>query len=188
MIWIAIIFELLFLAISIAIFITTLKLLFVKGFKDYPPYIPSFGQTKKAELLRISAQLSKAKQRLTVIDPGCGTAELIIQLAKKFPQHKFIGIEWNKGIYSVAKMQCSKLSNIEIICDNLFNYPFSDADIIVCFLIDPLMERFGEKIKSECKKGVMVYSNTFEIPKLRLVEKVATRKLWRFGNLFIYEV
>ncbi len=66
---------------------------------------------------------------------------------------------------------------------NFFDYPFNNADIIVCFLIDPLMKRFGEKVKKDCHKSVMVYSNTFKIPNLELVETV---KLENFGYLVIY--
>lgn len=188
MIWIGVFFELLLLVFATSLLIIVMKLLFVKGYCDCPPYIPSFGQTKKEELLRISDVLSKATASMTIIDPGCGTAELIISLAKKFPQNKFVGIEWNKTICSIAKMRCNKLNNIEIICDNFFNYPFNNADIIVCFLMEPLMERFGKKVKKDCHKGVIVYSNTFKIPNLELIETVKTRKLWRFGNLHIYKV
>ncbi len=188
MIWLAILLEVVLLGLALWLCLVIGKLFFVKGYRDYPPFVPSFGQTKKLEFAKISKLLQKSSVPLTVLDPGCGTADLLIKLAKAFPQHSFVGIEWNKGLYETAKFKSRKLTNVTLLCQDMFDYSFVKADIIVCFLMAPLMERFGEKIKSECKKGVVVFSNTFSIPNLPLTEEIKTRKFLLFGNLYIYKL
>lgn len=188
MIWLLILLEFILLVLSLWLCRIVFKLFFVKGYRDYPPFIPSFGQTRKIVLAQITENLKKNKHPLTILDPGCGTADVIINLAKKFPQHSFVGIEWNKSLYKTAKFKSRKLNNVKILYQDMFEYSFDKADIIVCFLMEPLMERFGEKIKAEGKKDLLVYSNTFCIPNLPLVEKIKTRKFFIFGNLYIYRL
>ncbi|MBQ9236078.1 MAG: class I SAM-dependent methyltransferase [Alphaproteobacteria bacterium] len=188
MIWLAIAIELILLVPAVLICIVMFKLLLVKGYRDYPPFVPSFGQTKKMEYQRLFEVLQQSTSKLKVLDPGCGTADLIIRLAKQFPQHQFVGIEWNKGLYKIAKLKSNRIDNVEILCQDMFDYSFADTDIIVCFLMEPLMEKLGRKIKSEGKSGLVVYSNTFKIPNLELKEKILTRKFLLFGNLYIYKL
>ncbi|MBR4106601.1 MAG: class I SAM-dependent methyltransferase [Alphaproteobacteria bacterium] len=188
MIWLAILLEVVLLALALWLCLVIGKLFFVKGYRNYPPFVPSFGQTKKLEFARIAKLLKESSTSMTILDPGCGTADLLIKLAKAFPQHSFVGIEWNKGLYKTAKIKSRKLKNVTLLCQDMFDYSFADADIIVCFLMAPLMERFGEKVKSECKKGVLVYSNTFSIANLPLIEEIKTRKFLMFGNLYIYKL
>jgi SAM-dependent methyltransferase len=176
------------LLLLLYIYVILVKLFFVKDYKNYPPFVPSFGKIKKLEFIKISKQLEESKKSLTVLDPGCGTADLIIKLAKKFPKHKFVGIEWNKSLYNIAKLKSKNLPNFTVLNQNMFDCSFCNADIIVCFLITELMEKIGNKIKKEGKKGLMVYSNTFSIPNLELQEKITTRKIFLFSDLYIYKL
>ena len=72
-----------------------IKLLFIKEYRECPPYVPSFGQEKKFITQRVGEILANTTETKTILDPGCGTGTLLISLAKKFPQHNFIGIEWD---------------------------------------------------------------------------------------------
>ena len=103
------------------IYVILVKLFFVKDYKNYPPFVPSFGKIKKLEFIKISKQLEESRKSLTVLDPGCGTADLIIKLAKKFPKHKFVGIEWNKSLYNIAKLKSKNLSNFTVLNQNMFD-------------------------------------------------------------------
>lgn len=188
MIWLSILAELILLGLALWVCAVIFKLFFVKGYRDYPPFVPSFGQTKKIEFKRLSDILKESQNSLNILDPGCGTADLIIRLAKKFPKHNFVGIEWNKGLYRAAKFKSRNLTNVTILCQDMFDYSFANTDIIVCFLMEPLMKRFGEKVKKEGKRGLIIYSNTFNIPNLPLDEEIKTRKFWLFGNLYIYKL
>ena len=188
MIWLAILAEIVLLILALWVCCIVFKLYFVKGYSNYPPFVPTLGNVKKEEFLRLSSILKKTPKPLKILDPGCGTASLIAKLAKDFPQHSFVGIEWNKSLYKIAKFRNRNLPNVNILCQNMFDYSFKDIDIIVCFLMEPLMKRFGEKIKKEGKQGLVVYSNTFSIPNIPLYEKIKTKKFLVFGNLYVYKL
>lgn len=116
-----------------------------KHYRECPPYVPSFGIEKKIIISNVREILKKSTRPLTVLDPGCGCGSLIVKLAKEFPEHRFIGVEWGKFAASIAKFKTRKLKNTEILCQDMFQYNFGNADIIVCFLMDTLMENSEKK-------------------------------------------
>ena len=50
------------------------------------------------------------------------------------------------------------------------------------------MEKFGEKVLKDNKKTQIVFSNSFEIPNLPLLEEIKTGKNLFFKNVYIYKV
>lgn len=164
-----------------------LKLVFNKEYRDCPPYVPSFGQEKKVIIAKVDEILKNSPESKTIIDPGCGTGTLLIMLAKKYPQHKFIGIEWGKIPYLICKFKSRNLPNISIVQNDMFKCSFKEADIIVCFLMDPLMEKFGNKVKEDAKKNLVIFSNSFEIPNIPLSEKIETKRFLFMKNVYVYK-
>jgi len=176
------------LAATIWIWVVIIKLFTNKEYRKYPPYVPSFGMEKKVIISKTRELLKNSSKPLTILDPGCGTGGLILKLSKEFPQHNFIGIEWNKFAASVCKLRTKKRKNVKIICDDMFKHNFGVADIIVCFLIEPLMERFGKKVKEDNQKPQIILSNTFEIPNIELFQKFETGKGIFFKNVYMYKI
>ncbi len=125
----------------------------------YPPFVPSIGYRKNFIINEVSTLLKSAEHSMTVVDPGSGCGSLIIPLARQFPQHRFIGIEWSRPLYLYCKRKGTTLPNIEFICMDLFDYDFANADIIVCFLIPKMARRFANKIKTEIQDNCQIYSN-----------------------------
>ena len=165
-----------------------IKLYTDKHFRECPPYVPSFGLQKKIIIESVSEVLQKSTKSMVVVDPGCGFGGLIKKMAKRFPEHKFIGIEWSKAASGIAKIRTSKLKNVKIVNKDLFDYNFARADIIVCFLMDSLMEKFGKKILHDNKKTQLIYSNSFKIPNLPLIKEIKTGKSLFFENVYIYKL
>ncbi|MBR1648394.1 MAG: methyltransferase domain-containing protein [Alphaproteobacteria bacterium] len=176
------------IAALIWIWAAIIRLFLDKHYRECPPYVPSFGMEKKIIISRVKEILKKSTRSLTVLDPGCGSGSLIVKLAKEFPEHKFIGVEWGKMAYGIAKIRTSGLKNTEILCCDMFNYDFGNADVIVCFLMDPLMEKFGEKVKKDHKKPQIIFSNSFKIPNLKLSEEITTGRFLMFKNVYVYRV
>ena len=47
----------------------------------------------------------------------------------------------------------------------MFDFSFAEFDIIACFLMQPLMERFGTKLKKECRPGTnRLFQQPFTFP------------------------
>lgn len=168
--------------------VVIIKLFINKEYRDCPPYVPSFGREKKVIVSRVTDILNHAPKKMKIVDPGCGTGSLLIDLAKKFPDHEFVGIEWNRLAADIAKYKTKNLQNVTILQQDMFTYSFSDTDVIVCFLMQPLMERFGKKVLEDAKNGLTILSNSFYIPNLELSEKIATSKFFFIENVYIYRL
>ena len=94
------------------IYVVIFKVLFVKNYKDYPPYFPTFGRAKKIISDCVGNQLEKSQKQLSVVDPGCGTALILSKLAKKSPQNLFVGIN---GIGYCIRLQNSDAGNLKML-------------------------------------------------------------------------
>ena len=182
------IIHILLLVASFWIWFVIIKLFTDKEYRKYPPYVPSFGNEKKVIIAKTREILQNSDKPLTILDPGCGTGGLIFRLSKEFPQHKFIGIEWNKFAAGICKLKTKNRKNVVIFCDDMFNYDFGQADVIVCFLIEPLMERFGKKVLQDNTGPQIILSNTFEIPNIKLFQKFETGKGIFFKNVYMYKI
>lgn len=109
-------------------------------------------------------------------------------LAGKFPDHNFTGIEWNRITAAIASFRTRKLKNVRILRQDMFDFSFAEFDIIACFLMQPLMERFGTKLKKECRPGTTVYSNSFYIPGEKAAEVIEVKGFYKFNNVYIYKI
>ena len=166
-----------------------IKLYTDKHFRECPPCVPSLGKEKKIMIDSVSQMLNQSKKSMVVVDPGCGCGGLIKTLARRFPQHQFIGIEWGGIVSKIAKIKTNKLTNVKILRQDFFEYDFGKCDIIVCFLMDSLMEKFGEKIINDHqKKPQIIISNSFKIPNLTLVKEINTGNGLFFKNVYIYRI
>jgi SAM-dependent methyltransferase len=188
MFWLLMIADAVLILAALWIWTVIIKLFLNKEYRECPPYIPSFGKEKKVIIDMVGKILERSTIPMTILDPGCGTGSLIVQLAKKFPQHKFVGIEWGKLAYLIAKFKTKNLKNVILKQQDMFTYSFADANIIICFLMQPLMERFGNKVKQDAKKGLIVFSNSFYIPNIELSEKIETGKFLFIENVYVYKL
>ena len=78
--------------------------------------------------------LSKRKSSLTVVDFCSGSGCVLLSVAKKFPNHKYIGIDISDIAIDVAQKnsQFLDLKNVQFIKDDIFNYLSPKADLIIC--------------------------------------------------------
>lgn len=70
---------------------------------------------------------------MTVLDPGCGSGGLIIKLAKEFPEHKFIGIEWSKFASKVATFKTRKRKTLQLFAKICLNMIFQKQILLFAF-------------------------------------------------------
>ena len=78
------IFAILFYVLAVAFCTYAFACYFIyKGWNN-PPYIPSFGKTKKAVIAEVSKLLKNSKKSLNVADLGCGDGSLLAGLSPNF--------------------------------------------------------------------------------------------------------
>lgn len=138
-------------------------LIFAGKFMRFSPPVPSSGRTKKAILQDASAFL-EARQNLTVVDLGSGWGTLLLPLAKKFPQHRFVGYELTKLPYFISRWRGRKLANLQFKRQDFFDADLSEANVVFCFLLPAAMQKCQEKIVPQLQNGAVLYANRFALP------------------------
>ena len=97
--------------------------------------------------------LSKRKSSLTVVDFCSGSGCVLLSVAKKFPNHKYIGIDISDIATDVAQKnsQFLDLKNVQFIKDDIFNYLSPKADLIICnppYLATNEIDNLEESVKN----------------------------------------
>jgi SAM-dependent methyltransferase len=69
-----------------------------------------------------SILFASSKYPTLVLDAGCGTGDVIAELARSHPDVQFVGMDFSDTIYENARKH--KASNIDWICGDVSNPPF----------------------------------------------------------------
>ena len=152
----------------------------------YPPAFPSFGNMKKITLTEARKVLNSAKKPLKVIDLGCGTGTLLLPLAKEFPEHEFVGYDWDWFVSKIIAFRCRKLKNVKIIRDNFMNADFKSYDLLLCFLDTKAADDLSLDLNGKLKKSAVVISSAFEIKDMQPSEIIDAKSYGMPLKVYIY--
>ena len=97
------------------------------GFMKTSPSIPTCGRVKKSMIESVAVLLKKSRKPMTVVDLGSGWGTLLLPLARKFPQHRFIGYEFAHLPFWISKMRAHSMKNIRFFRQNIFSADITDA-------------------------------------------------------------
>jgi len=126
------------------------------------PYVPSSDKKIKAIM-----KLGDFGEKDVVYDLGCGDGRVIREVAGRGVK-RATGYELSIPTYFLARLRRHFASSEEkIYFGNFWKQDFSDADVLVCFLLDKSMIEVGERIWPKLKKGARVVSNIFKMGDLK---------------------
>ncbi len=180
------IFAILFYLLAVGLFAYMIfSFFYFKGWHN-PPYIPSFGKTKKTLIAEVSKLLKNSPKPLNVADLGCGDGSLLSGLAPKFPNHKFYGYEWDPLPFNIAKRRLKKYKNTKIIHADLMKENLKHLDIALCYLAH--IPGLGDRLKVALKPSALVISEVFEIKGWKPYKIHHSRLLGFKSKIFIYRV
>ena len=164
-----------FLVSLTVIFISLLGiyLLVSSLFMKYAPPVRSSGKLKQAVLSDVAKELDKMANGRLIVDLGSGWGTLLVPLAKKFPQHKFLGIERAFLPYLFSRFRTRKLNNITFLKQDFYRYNLKDADIVLLFLVGFMMPTVTEKIRQEMKKETKVFASRFPLTNVQADEVIS---------------
>lgn len=153
------------IAVFICVILSIIGIYFMISscFMNYPPPVPSSGLLKEKALQDVCAYLQN-KKGLTIMDLGSGWGTMLLPLAKRFPQHRFIGIEHAFFPYVVSKLRARKLPNLHFERGDIFKTDITGADVIYCFLMQKLMNDLTPYLKQNMHSGARLYSCRFYCP------------------------
>ena len=107
--------------------------------------------------------LKKRSEIKSLVDLGCGSADILIQMSTISPDTSFTGIDANPHIIDYARDHARSHRNIDPVCENIFSESFKirNFDVIHCCLFlhhfthDQLVSLFRQ-FKSQARKAIIV--------------------------------
>ena len=96
--------------------------------------------------------LSKSKDDLKIIDFCTGSGCILLSIAKKFPNHQYIGVDKSEIAVKTAKKNRDSLGlkNIQFFNQDIFKYNQSKADLLLCnppYLAKDEIESLEQSVK-----------------------------------------
>lgn len=109
-----------------------------------------------------------------VADLGAGVGSLLLPLARRFPEVRFVGVENAPLPWLVGWVRTRGMANIEWRWGSLWQEPLGRIDLAYAFLSPAPMPALWEKVCTEMSADSLLVSNSFPIPGARaLAERAA---------------
>lgn len=148
--------------------ITVLTLTFIAGasiilstlFLGISP-MPSSKKARQAII-----ELSEDTGNGPLYELGCGWGNLLIPLAKKYPQRQIVGYELSTlpWLTTLLLKKALGLNNIQLHRKNFLHQDLSPASVIVCYLFPKGMEAIARKLRTDNGSLDYLISNNFALP------------------------
>ena len=158
------------------------------GCGKYGPFVSSYGKIKLDMIDEARTLLKKAKKHMKVTDLGCGSGALLLPLAKEFPEHEFIGLEWDAVPLTMGKIKAklAGLNNIKFVKGDYMKDSHADMDIIMCYVLKVTGEPLGKKLAAEIKDTAVVISEMFPLGHLEEVKQIQSSLAGIPEKIFVY--
>jgi len=109
--------------------------------------------------------IEKGIEPKVIYELGSGWGPLVIDAGKLFPKARVIGIEFSflASHFSRVRAFLFRRRNVEIRRNDFFKEDLQDADLIIFYMLEVILERLSPKMIEELPKGAIIVSNTFTI-------------------------
>lgn len=185
-----IVFVFLIIGFAAAIYLVYQAYSYIRcGCGKYGPFVSSYGKIKEDILDEARTILKKSKKSLKVTDLGCGSGALLLPLAKEFPNHQFIGLEWDIVPLTMGKVKAKMagLNNITFVKGNYMKESHADMDLIMCYVLKVTGEPLGKKLAKEIKETAVVISEMFPLGHLEEVKQIQSSLAGIPEKIFVYK-
>lgn len=121
-----------------------------------------------------------------VYELGCGSAPVLVSLAKKYPQTSFVGIEIQWWPYLLAKWRARHCRNINIIHGDIFRRDLAPATVIYGFFITGFMPKLAVKLRENLRPGTKIVSYGFRLPDWSTEQEIVNPKKPTGSRILVY--
>ena len=156
------------------------------GCGKYGPFVSSYGKIKEDMIEEARAILKKSKHKMKVTDLGCGSGALLLPLAKEFPEHEFIGYEWDIVPLTMGKIKAAGLKNITFIKGDYMKQDYRDMDLIMCYILKVTGEPLGKILAENIKESCVVISEMFPLGHLEEIKQIDSSIYGDHEKIFVY--
>ncbi len=122
------------------------------------PWIPT-----RMKKVRKMLSLADIQPDEILYDLGCGDGRIIVTAARRFDA-KAVGIEINLLLYLWCQILITMLGlrkRVKVVYGNFFKRDLSNADVVICYLLQDTNDKLEEKLIQELKPTARVVSNSF---------------------------
>ena len=151
-----------------------------------PPFVPSPSLPRKIAINKISELINKTDHTLITVDAGCGNGKILYTLAKKYPQHQFIGIEYNKELYKYCCHRYKNINNLKFYNQDLLRFDYNLTNIVYYFGLPSLTNKF-EKILFNTQTKLDIFTLDAQFQSLHLINKYFFKFLMTQSYIYHYK-
>ncbi len=157
------------------------------GCGKYGPFVSSYGKIKEDMIEEARSVLKKAKHKMKVTDLGCGSGALLLPLAKEFPEHEFIGYEWDIVPLTMGKIKAAGLKNITFVKGDYMKQDYKDMDLIMCYVLKVTGDPLGKILADNIKESCVVISEMFPLGHLEETKQIESSIYGVPEKIFVYK-
>ena len=139
------------------------------------PWVPS-----RMDVVHKMLAIANVKKGDVIYDLGCGDGRTIVTAARKYGA-RAVGIEVDPLRYLWCQILITFLGlreRVKVLYGDIFNQDFSEADVVICYLLQSTNNRLENNLLEQLKPGTRVVSNSFTFPGLHLVNFDEESKLY----------
>jgi len=131
------------------------------------PTFPSLpvARDKIIDLLR-EDKMRAATPSYKIYDLGSGSGQLSWAIARAFPDAEVVGIELSLFPWFRATLwqKLTRQHNLRYLRTDFLKYPIGDADAVLIYLMEGVVQKVGAKLQRELHPSAMVISNKYHLP------------------------
>ncbi|MFT5117946.1 MAG: hypothetical protein ACI9NY_001479 [Kiritimatiellia bacterium] len=123
-----------------------------------------------------------------IFELGSGWGNLLIPLAKKYPQRKIIGYELSimPWLTTVIVKHLFGLKNVQVYRKNFLHSDLTGASIILCYLFPKGMQKIESKISAQGGQLDYLISNNFSLPAHEPIKTIQLNDLYQ-SPIYLYQ-
>ena len=127
----------------------------VRAWRDAP-----FFPTRRGALTGLDKHVAVSIDA-NILDAGCGLGHGLQALRAVWPQARFHGIEWSRGLACLAHLRCPWA---QVKRGDMWGLSWANFDVVYVFQRPESMARALAKARSEMHAGAWLVSLEFEVP------------------------
>jgi SAM-dependent methyltransferase len=132
------------------------------------PTFPSMpaARDKITELLKADQAKAQDNKPYKIYDLGSGSGQLSWHIARAMPNAEVVGIELSlfPWLRATAWQKLTRQKNLRYLRADFIKHPIKDADAVLMYLMEAVMQKVGFKLQNELKPGALVLSNKYALP------------------------
>jgi len=157
-----------YLGIILGITVIIVVCFIIWGLIKGAPWIPT-----RMKKVRHMLSLSDIQPDEIIYDLGCGDGRFVVTAVRRY-HAKAVGIEINLMLYLWCQLLITILGlrrRIKILYGDFFKRDLSNADVVICYLLQETNDKLEDKLIKELKPTTRVISNSFLFNKLPVINE-----------------